>query len=78
MSDWISVNERLPEDGTLVTANVKEYKYSELSGPVTLLYEDLGEFACWCVFSPNSDDYTVEIRRDDVTHWMPLPELPKS
>jgi hypothetical protein len=78
MSDWISVTERLPKDGTLVTAFVLEDKYSELSGAVTLFYEYADGFACWSIFDPNRDDYDIEIRRDEVTHWMPLPEPPKS
>jgi hypothetical protein len=76
MSNWISVDGELPKDRTLVTANVREYKFSELEGPVTLFYEDVEGFATWSIFDPHSDDYDVELNREEVTHWMPLPEQP--
>lgn len=75
--EWISINERLPE---LVNKN----KYGDFSDDVIFLTDkgaiegrlnangsfsfiSLDEHGCGCC----GDDTDV------VTHWMPLPELPK-
>lgn len=66
MSNWISVNDRLPfskygESDSVLTVSE--------SGIYEILYFDGG---CWC--KP-----TGEIRNacTKITHWMPLPEPPK-
>ena len=58
---WISVSERLPEEGVTVLIYTidGETKEAHLSG-----YLDL--------WSDNEDVY----RYDDITHWIPLPEPP--
>lgn len=57
--EWISVDERLPEDGIWVLG------YSAKSGRGGL---------CNCLKS-----YVREFGNyDDTTHWLPLPEFPKT
>lgn len=55
-SEWISVEERLPEKWQRVLVNY--------NGNVCISWQNANStwFECW---------------NDKVTHWMPLPELPK-
>ncbi len=63
--NWISVKERLPEDGELVLV------YNARDDFLAVLEHDSSEYE-----SPwHGGDYWLD--EDDVTHWMPLPELPK-
>lgn len=72
MSDWISVNDRLPEDSDisiLAIVNGVPKNNIHLIGAY--------EFAYY-----NKDDGWIiesypEWENPDVTHWMPLPEQPK-
>lgn len=62
---WISVEERLPEESGCVLCVIKNGW-----GPaVTEGYFWKGDQ----YISPIDEDYSFE----DVTHWMPMPELPK-
>lgn len=58
---WISVEERLPEEGETVLC----YYESDLMGVCTRLHE------IW------EDSYGYWESDDAITHWMPLPEPPK-
>jgi hypothetical protein len=72
MSEWISVKDRLPLSPTGTSEKVYE--------TVDVLVTD-GKYVCsaefqagrtwadWCKYD--------DIPGCDVTHWMPLPELPK-
>lgn len=66
MSEWISVDDRLPDDGQLVLVaknnaiNIKEFNSSS----------ELGSFWWDIVVGECSLLY-------DYSHWMPLPEPPK-
>ena len=60
MSEWISVNDRLPDkDGPYWTFNGRDDKPSVIQQRVHMFNSKHGEFNC----------YTV-------THWMPLPKPP--
>lgn len=63
MSEWVSVKDRLPEDGTRVLCYCRGNQY------------DICHFQkkrkAWFDRSWNS------YAQDYVTHWMPLSELPK-
>jgi hypothetical protein len=64
-SEWISVEDRLPEDtGTYLTWHNAGY-YGQ--------HEYNAKLHGWNVIS--HDDRSTEIKT--VTHWMPLPEPPK-
>lgn len=63
MPEWISVNEKYPEDGRHVLIAYKNSEY------VSVGYFDEG-FAEW------DSLYDNEIVRPD--YWMPLPEPPKT
>lgn len=65
--DWISVEDRLPEDRSNVLV-------------VAYWHERWGVYMGWC--APERAEWSVHVGigdRDDVavTHWMPLPEPPK-
>ena len=67
-SEWISVDERLPDKfGKYLT-----YIKSHYSSYVDILYYDSNQSA-WYFFDNEWGDCEV----NDVTHWMPLPEAPK-
>ena len=84
---WISVEERLPDDLEEVLILVKETEfygqYKELSKSYFCQYigcVDDGEwFTVWCHGHRYIKDTAKEPYADkfEVTHWMPLPELPK-
>ena len=102
-SEWISVEERLPESGVhcLLACKVtcyngakytyvcdgfhvdrwKEQEYNNGSGEQAIEYneEDDEYYLCegWYEIIKNWDEYGSVAIDDTVTHWMPLPEIPK-
>lgn len=97
---WISVEERLPDNGVYVLAAVKFSGVFSGGGYMcdafyahkfTITSEFADELACeyceekdeyfleegWYEVIKNWDDYSSIKIVDKVTHWMPLPELPK-
>jgi len=64
---WISVNERLPEDGepTLVSFRLSHWT-DEMPSIVDVMWYESGCFV-----------EHAEKRKSIVTHWMPLPEPPR-
>lgn len=63
MAEWISVKDKLPDDG-------KEVLFSDGSSIMVGWYNADEEF--WELTDADMIVYAV-----DVTHWMPLPEPPK-
>lgn len=64
MSKWISVNDRLPDDGQVVL-------FHERGGVIYCAeYSVVVDGHAWCI-----DHYDFEA--NDVTHWMPLPDPPE-
>ena len=73
MPKWIPVTERLPEKA--FPEAFPKYPYSNWM----LIYHSGGktiDFARYCVDDKEWHDDFGEVVTD-VTHWMPLPELPK-
>lgn len=68
MSEWISVDDRLPDDNhdTLLVAVI--FKHAELIEQ----FVDTDAFYT----SDNFFRYWGAQKKHKVTHWMPLPELP--
>ena len=67
-SEWISVDERLPNKyGKYLTYGKPNY-----SSYVDILYYNPNR-SVWYLFDNEWGDCEV----DDVTHWMPLPKAPK-
>ena len=70
MSEWISVKERLPEDGAIVLFATK-------NNPA--VYR--GKYCCEGI--AGAQYFTTRIGRSNsggtysATHWMPLPEMPE-
>lgn len=81
VQEWISVKERLPqEDGSyLVTINCFnnrqdiDIRYFAKDGETVDEYDFVGQKNVWCFY----DSEWGYISTNSVTHWMPLPELPK-
>ena len=65
VQEWISVNDRLPEAGGYVVCIAKRNPFSRFM-PMVARIEKNG------LVNPMTEQYISE-----VTHWMPLPELPK-
>ena len=65
VQEWISVNDRLPEDGGYVVCIAKRNPFSRFM-PMVARIEKNG----WV--NPITEQYISE-----VTHWMPLPQTPK-
>lgn len=63
-NEWVSVEEKLPEEHADILMWRKRWKIAE-AGTF-----HIGRF--W-VYDEIGDSYTA----DDITHWMPLPEPPK-
>lgn len=64
---WISVEERLPEERKEVLIYLPEYDSVEMASLFTIPSMNLREWA------RNEDTYML----DEVSYWMPLPEPPK-
>ena len=75
--EWISVNDKLPD---LSNSN----KYGKYSQPVLTLHSDGHHEDCTLQESVDfeGEPYWCYVQDDDwcetVTHWMPLPEPPKT
>lgn len=79
---WISVKERLPEDGKNVLCRIeKECMYYDDAGGEVFVMDSFvieghyrkGKYKGWYrAVAPDIGSYT-----NNVTHWMPLPEPPK-
>ena len=65
VQEWISVKDRLPEAGGYVVCIAKRNPFSRFM-PMVARIEKNG----WV--NPMTEQYISE-----VTHWMPMPELPK-
>lgn len=82
MNEWISVKDRLPEESGIYLVNVHqedEYRCGDLVWEAWYNSHNL-------VFPPSDSIGWVLLNefyqfsdsmRDDITHWMPLPEPPK-
>jgi hypothetical protein len=75
MGEWISINERLPEYDTSVLLLVngkmtQGYLFSEV---------EFNEMSMQNLYYDGFQNEVIDdvIERNDVTHWMPLPEPPK-
>lgn len=69
MSEWISVEERIPEPLIDVLVHINRIGFYVLS---MCPYHDSENLSYW-----SFPDSWVDIDENDVTHWMPLPEPPE-
>lgn len=71
-SGWISVRDKLPENGTRVWINPKNATGKALTMGIT--YTD---GATWTIISPGSNGYVVKAgKRFSPTHWRPIKVVP--
>lgn len=66
-SEWIKCSERMPENGKTVLVVIKEDGYTDIC-----VGETFGE-CNWMI----SGEFWYEKSDPAITHWMPLPEIPK-
>lgn len=81
MNEWISVKDRLPEESGTYLVNVHQETEDDVGDCVLLAWYQRNDL----LFVPNSVGWLLlnefydlsNTLRDDITHWMPLPEPPK-
>ncbi len=71
-SEWISVDERLPDCCGLSVLMVAVNQYSQ-----TRVVKGFTDYQCPITFRTNEREFDGIWGAWDVTHWMPLPEAPK-
>jgi len=70
--EWISVEERLPEDCGMPVLMVAVNSYNQMC-----VVKGFTDYQCPITFHTNEREYDGVWRAWEVTHWMPLPEAPK-
>ena len=68
-STWIKVNDRFPNETALLATKSKMVVIGD--------YYD-GQWRVNGHWSHNGSTWISEYKFDDITHWMPLPELPNN
>lgn len=72
MTEWISVEERLPDCCGMSVLMVAVNQYSQ-----TRVVKGFTDYQCPITFHTNEREYDGIWSAWDVTHWMPLPNPPK-
>ena len=79
MSEWISVEDRMPEELERTHPGWSDYvRPSE--DVLVYLRRDKRQTVAWYSYTAGiwvTVDESVEYDYDEITHWMPLPEPPK-
>lgn len=70
-SEWISVEEKLPDCCGMPVLMVAVNQYSQTS-----VVKGFTDYQCPITFHTNEKEYDGVWKAWDVTHWMPLPEPP--
>ena len=71
-TEWISVDERLPDHCGLPVLMVAVNSYNQIR-----VVKGFTDYQCPITFHTNEREYDSVWAAWEVTHWMPLPEPPK-
>jgi len=75
---WISVENKLPpKDGTRILIFINQPHIAEW-GSWTDSCCNWEERDCWCIYDAEDAHYSCLVNDDEITHWMPLPNPPKT
>ncbi len=83
MSEWISTDDRLPEINRSVLLLIIYQKFDEgtnVESEEICVGGRVGDGDDWFIGNTRimwDYGYNLQFTSDDVTHWMPLPDLPK-
>lgn len=76
--EWISVKDRLPKTQEMVLVKTRDQR-EEWQYIVLSLYDGKGFFIdTGNKFWSGPCDANIEFEFEEITHWMPLPEAPKT
>lgn len=83
--EWISVKEKMPKEYTdvLILNKYKNYEKKTSFMIFTAYWDDLNRVfrsnitGLFTRFLPDEFWHMAEFKKKEITHWMPLPELPK-
>lgn len=78
MSEWISVKDRLPDENGVYLVNVHQEDEDSSGDAVLIAWYQTNDL----IFAPSNIGWTLlnefyecsNRLRDDITHWMPLPD----
>lgn len=77
MPEWISVKERLPNENIKVLVLFRKRITAAALTRVEEPFYEAGYFRVWNAHPLSSTDPYEQYPWNEITHWMPLPELPK-
>lgn len=72
VSPWVSVDMELPEEGHWYLISTTHPEFNQRISTMAFL-DSIGDGVIWLSHNDKEDDYS---EWENVTHWMPLPELP--
>lgn len=76
--EWISVRDRLPNDRQMVLVSIPVNLFKQVNHVAEFTLAEYSGDHIWQTINGSHPAYTLYASILNVTHWMPLPEPPKS